>query len=285
MNFYYQGVPSASLTHRGRPYNVDLQRFTLLCHEAQRRQINQIPLDFSDNYSDAVFSMFIDLFSPSSNVPLDARFANELLDIIRDYDAPEIEQELERRILEKNDPETIVSYIKAAPDSFPGLFSYVTLHLDKFKTCKSLFDVPLSSLCRGFASQDAVQRPQQSKERHYTEIFEAIKDLKEQEMRLDREKEELDREVAEAKAKTTQLDMDNQRIQKLCSDTEREMNDLKQQLQEKKKMITALNEQLKQETKAQANAKKEADKASNDLQLANNKLKATRQQYEKLLHQ
>ena len=279
-------MATEKIFHNGKDHEVDIQKFTSVCGLAKRMSMNHRPLIFQDDYSEEIFEIFIHLCKGSVLTnELDPKFVPALLQLIQDYDAPSVEQELERKILEQKNNKLVVSFVKAAPDHFSGLFSYIHVHFDQFKGIPELFDLPITALFRGLSSQETYSGSIPSNDRDYAEMFEATNNLKDQEKTLDNEKAQLDQQINHIKDEITNVDKENQNISKLCNETEAEIDNLRKQIQEKKKMVSSLTSQLKQENKAQLEAKKEADKAQNDLNNAKNKLNSAKQQYEKLLHQ
>ena len=283
MNFVYKSIEK--IQHNGTNYDVDIQQFTSVCGLAKKMSMKNAPFIFKDGFSEQLFAMFIGLCMHRPNIQLDPQSAPALLNLLQYYEAPTIEQELERRILDTKDNNLVVNFAKAAPDHFSGLYSYIHLHFDEFKDLPQLFDLPISALFRGLSSQETYSGLIPSNDRHYAEMFEATNNLKDQEKELDNEKALLDQSIKKVKDETSKLDNENQSTSKLCNETEAEIDKLRSQIQEKKKMNSSLTSQLKQENKAQIEAKKEADKAQNDLNTAINKLNIAKQQYEKLLHQ
>jgi hypothetical protein len=141
------------LLHRTTEYDAE----PLISQSEQARALfktGQRTVRTSDSCPEPLFATFFDLLN-SRPTALNPDTAPALLGLIRYWGCLECESELERQLLHSQDPNAILQFLAAAPDSFPALIRHITSHYDVFESNRHLVGLPISVLNRILGVPDA----------------------------------------------------------------------------------------------------------------------------------
>lgn len=282
MNRARKDLSAKTIVYNGTPFEVNVQKMSEVSPYA--RTMFQNPsrtYEINDKFSVDVFAVFIGLIL-DSQVPLEPEKARDLIELITNWGAEQLERELERRILETRNNQLVLQYALACPNSLPAIFSYMFLHMDQFAGFPEYYDLPISSLLPGLSQTTETGKLGALEDTEYSAVYDSINMLRKQEMELDQQKNAIESEVAAIKQRITDGDALNQQITRKNDETNNEIDKIRAQISDKKKNYNSLSADLNKANKELASAKREMEKARTNLFNQKKKVSELEAEYDKL---
>ena len=125
---------NTKIYHNNTLYLIDLPKIKY--NSNYIKILFRIPLEYYeifDNYSEIEFSLFLNILIGNEYLIPEPKTLNKIIKLSQDWNIPEIEKEIEKKILNSKDYKYIFSFIKDLPNYFEGIYYFISIYIKDFE--------------------------------------------------------------------------------------------------------------------------------------------------------